>query len=139
MLSPKSSASASIRAPSSKPKQSLPKMKNLSLFVSLIALGGTSLATYSQSSCESYKIPVTVTSKNNIIGFPPFETDFDVADFIDIVSSRSAPPPSAIFSGQADVTATYTISGTFCKPPKGRDANKHTVLIATHGVNFDRK
>lgn len=89
-------------------------------------------------SCQEYKIPVTVTTENLVFGLPPFEDDFDVADYIDNISSRSA--SGSLFSGSVNETACYEISATFCTPGRGEPAtHKSTVLIATHGLNFDRR
>ncbi|OAQ61842.1 alpha/beta-Hydrolase [Pochonia chlamydosporia 170] len=78
-------------------------------------------------------------SEDLVYALPPFETDFDVADFVDNISSRSPPQSSMIFSGTRNVTATYTIAGTFCTPGPGhKNGKSQTVLIATHGLNFDR-
>lgn len=102
-------------------------------------------STGSGKTCGSFKIPVTVTSTNLIYAPPPFQTDFDVVDFVGTIAGRSAPPPSAAIAGVENQTATYTISATFCKPAAGghgRGAGsvpaKDVVLIATHGLNFDR-
>ncbi|KIW12549.1 hypothetical protein PV08_09826 [Exophiala spinifera] len=86
--------------------------------------------------CESFRIPVTVSSEDLIYALPHFNSDFDVADFIDILSSRSSLPISSIFGGTHNVTAAYTIGATFCRPQHNYTNN--TVLIATHGLNFDR-
>ncbi|KAK3943290.1 hypothetical protein QBC46DRAFT_421654 [Diplogelasinospora grovesii] len=89
--------------------------------------------------CENYRINVTITSDNLEYGLPYFEDNFDVADFIDVVSARNAPDITTFFAGDDDTNATYTIAGTFCQPARGRpDRNKNTVLIATHDTNFDR-
>lgn len=100
-------------------------------------LAGQALA---NKSCKKFKIPVTVDSTNLVYAAPHFKTNFDIADFIDTIGSRSAPDPSGAFSGTKNVTATYEIGATFCTPAKGhKDTHKDTVLIATHGLNFDRE
>ncbi|KAK0732082.1 Alpha/Beta hydrolase protein [Lasiosphaeris hirsuta] len=88
--------------------------------------------------CTDLEIPLTVTSTNIGFGLPKFTTDFDVANFIDTVSSRNTTTSDSVVAAPNNVTANYTISATFCKPkvlPAGR---KNTVLLATHGLAFDR-
>jgi len=115
---------------------------SLSALVQASPTGSNNGAGGSSKSCESFKIPVTVTSTNLIYAPPHFQTDFDVVDFVGTISSRSAPPPSVLFAGEVNQTAAYTISATFCKPGGGSGSSsgpaKNTVLIATHGLNFDR-
>lgn len=87
--------------------------------------------------CQDYKIPITITTENEVFGLPRFQDNFDVADFIDTISSRT--PPIDIFTGSVNETASYTIAATFCSPDRGALAShKSTVLIATHGLNYDR-
>ncbi|KAH7073746.1 Alpha/Beta hydrolase protein [Paraphoma chrysanthemicola] len=71
--------------------------------------------------CESYNIPVTITSENIIYNISEFKDNFDVFDPI---------------GGVENVTASYTISGTFCYP-KTFSGREKTVLLATHGLHYD--
>ncbi|KAK4188449.1 Alpha/Beta hydrolase protein [Podospora australis] len=92
--------------------------------------------------CTDYDIPVTITSPN--FGFPinRFKTDFDVADFLDTLTSRNKNVSfSVITLPGTTVTKTYTISATFCRPGHAPPdpAEDYTVIIATHGLNFDRR
>lgn len=88
-------------------------------------------------SCRSYTIPITITSVDLVYGLPPLEDNFDVARLVDTITSRT-PPTAPPFSGSTDVTANYTISATFCSPSHSEvDTHKSTVIIATHGLNFD--
>ena len=107
--------------------------------INLLAISfGSIISGITAKSCQDYKIPVTITTENLIFGLPPFQDDFDVADYIDTISSRSA--PESFFSGSVNETASYTIAARFCTPGRGEQAShKSTVLIATHGLNFDRR
>ncbi|KAK0666498.1 alpha/beta-hydrolase [Cercophora samala] len=91
--------------------------------------------------CNDYKIPVTVSSTNAVFGLDPFESDFDVADFVTTIASHTPEVSASVLSPFAvNVTETYTISATFCRPGHEKPDPKieNTVLIATHGLNFDR-
>jgi hypothetical protein len=104
-----------------------------------LLLLGLSASVALAKSCQDYKIPVTITSENLIYALSPFSDDFDVADFVDNFSSRT-PPSDPYFSGAVNQTATYTIAATFCTPGRGENiTHKDTVLIATHGLAYDRK
>ncbi|KAK3353891.1 Alpha/Beta hydrolase protein [Lasiosphaeria hispida] len=93
----------------------------------------------SQKTCTDVEIPLTVTSTNIGFGLPKFQTNFDVANFIDTVSSRNATTSGTVVAAPHNVTATYTISATFCKPKQALPAERqNTVLLATHGLAFDR-
>ncbi|KAK3358291.1 Alpha/Beta hydrolase protein [Lasiosphaeria ovina] len=71
-----------------------------------------------QKTCNSYNIPVIVTSTNLVFGLPHFQTDFDVADFVDTITSRNVTTASSVIAPGVQV--------------------KSTVLIATHGLGFEK-
>lgn len=110
--------------------------------VAAAALLCTARATGVPKTCTDYDIPVTVTSSNAAFGLEQFKTDFDVADFLDTLSSRDEDVSSSVLSAytKQNVTDTYTISATFCRPGHAQPdpADDNTVIIATHGLNFDR-
>lgn len=88
--------------------------------------------------CIDYTVPLTVTSQNFVFNITKFEDDFDA---IDLVTEYSRKPTNIAFNpvgGIENVTAAYSISGTFCSPtvPVGREK---TILLATHGLHYDRR
>ena len=88
--------------------------------------------------CYDYTIPVAITSKNFQWIGPRWTDDYEWIDFLTTASSRPSagfPPP---FGNPIDQTASYSISATFCTPKKGGPKAK-TVLLATHGLGFDRR
>jgi len=90
--------------------------------------------------CYNFDLTLTVTSENFIFASPKFETNFDVTDFITDLTSRSPPKDFAtLLPGKVNQTGIYTISSTFCTPEDTSAAKRTTVLLATHGLNFDRK
>ena len=94
--------------------------------------------------CQDYTLNYTVTTSNYVWGDPKLQNDFDTADLLfNITSQDDALDLTGSFSpfnGTQNVTAEYSISGTFCSPktPKG-NGTEQTVLVATHGFGFDRR
>ena len=86
-------------------------------------------------SCQDYTIPITVSSVNYIWGLPDLFTNYDATAFTTNISRWDASTTLNPISGGAYQTVSYEISGTFCSPTKG---GSETVLLATHGVGFDR-
>jgi hypothetical protein len=106
--------------------------------VGLLAAPVVAASALKTKTCKSFKIPVSVNSTELVYALPPFQSDFDVADFLATAGGRSAPDLSSLFSGTKNVSATYEIGATFCTPAQGKGGHKDTVLIATHGLGFDR-
>jgi hypothetical protein len=104
----------------------------------------TSLPTNQSSStsttrtCQDYLIPLTTTSVEAIPAFAPFDDNFDVASFISSLAARDASTSFAPFSEKRNVTHSYNISGTICSPVVVTEQAK-AVLLATHGLGFDRR
>lgn len=97
------------------------------------------LATNShKKTCIDYEIPVTPTSVNLPWG-KTFTDNFDVADFISNINSRTAATsfnPYDTTTAPELTTASYSISATFCTPKR---AATGTLLLLSHGLNFDRR
>ncbi|CAI6284645.1 unnamed protein product [Periconia digitata] len=137
--------------PSSSPHLSyaLPTMKShSSTLIAALALCHQSLSspTYqtapdhpSNGICTDYKIEKTIDFAELQWTDPPFKTSFDVVDLY----ARMASKDPAVFRPFAEtprnVSKTYEISATFCRPKNGTDAGEKTVLVATHGAGFDRR
>ena len=88
--------------------------------------------------CRDFTIPVKVESENFPWIAPKWTDDFDFIDFASTASSRrdaGFPPP---IGPPASQTANYEISATFCTP-KASGKKAKTVLLATHGLAFDRR
>ncbi|KAH6674319.1 Alpha/Beta hydrolase protein [Halenospora varia] len=116
--------------------------------LSLVSLGsslGLVLATPTVRStkaatrnCEEYMIPVSVSSTVFIPSFEHFNDDFDVVDFVSYLARRDFQTALNPFSGTKNVTGTYTIGATICSPTKDTAKSK-TLLLATHGLGYDRR
>ena len=88
--------------------------------------------------CTDYEIPVTTQTEALIFGYPEFSDNFDLAGFIATLITRKTDPPFNPFSGKKNVTGNYNISATFCSP-KTANGHEKTVLIASHGLGYDRR
>jgi hypothetical protein len=90
--------------------------------------------------CKDYSITQEVKAPVPVFAHPPFASNLDIAELL-INSTRISTDgftPSPV-SGFENVTRSYTISGTFCSPRKPKDGKETTVLVATHGVMYDRR
>jgi hypothetical protein len=88
--------------------------------------------------CKHYEIPLTVTSTNLIFG-PRFANNYDMTDYFQHLTSGTVTIDFHPFTDVDNQTATYTISGTFCTPRNESSVHKKIFLIATHGINSDRR
>ncbi|KAK3316928.1 Alpha/Beta hydrolase protein [Apodospora peruviana] len=99
---------------------------------------GPTTASTTKKVCTNYKIPVTISSTNLVFAHP-FRDNYDVADFVTIADSRDEGARADVINGTTTLSGSYTIGATFCTPATGQsDAHKSTVLLATHGLLFDR-
>lgn len=106
--------------------------------ICIAAVCGLVLASV-QKTCVEYQVPLSVTSENFLFGLPHFENDFDVVDFVSTIVSRTAAVDFVPFlEEKKNQTASFTISGTLCSPTDGEAKHRDTLLLATHGLNFDR-
>ena len=92
----------------------------------------------SGAQCQDYAIPVTVTSLNYPWTAAKWTDNYGLIDFVSMASSRTdAGFPSPI-GNPVNQTASYNIGATFCTPTNpNRKSGK--VLLATHGLAFDRR
>ena len=110
----------------------------LSFFGLTAALSTSKAFVPKGAKCQDYTVPVTVTSKNLPWIGPRWEDDYGFIDFLTSYTTRlSARFPSPL-GGPVTQTAKYDISATFCTPAQPGRHSK-TVLLATHGLGFDRK
>ncbi|TAQ84008.1 hypothetical protein B7494_g7666 [Chlorociboria aeruginascens] len=105
----------------------------LTLLLTHLTLGAPTST--SSKTCREYTIPLNLTSQNYIWGLPQFNTNYDLAAFNTQVGSRVSNATVNPASETEVQTAGYEISGTYCAPANGGNGN---VLLATHGIGFDR-
>ncbi|CZR53610.1 uncharacterized protein PAC_03490 [Phialocephala subalpina] len=89
----------------------------------------------SPKTCKEYTIPLTITAGTYIWGLPNLTTNYDATAFTNNLSRWDANETFHPISGFENATLNVEISGSFCAPTSGEAS---TVLIATHGVGFDR-
>jgi hypothetical protein len=92
----------------------------------------------SAAQCTPYLIPLNITSLNIIVNLTHFTNDLDLAKAVSDITGKNSQANFHPVGGIENVTAVYTISGTFCSPktPAGNGREK-TVLLATHGGGYD--
>lgn len=88
--------------------------------------------------CQEYTIPVTVTSENRPWIGPRWTDNYGFTDFLSIAASRESARFPAPVGNPVTRTASYSIVATFCTPQKSGKHSK-TVLLATHGLGYDRR
>ncbi|KAH8803052.1 Alpha/Beta hydrolase protein [Xylogone sp. PMI_703] len=91
--------------------------------------------TKTEKQCRDYVLPVTITSSNFVWALPPLQDDFDITSFTTDLTRWDSSQTFAPITTPAEVTADYKIGGTFCTP---RTGGSGTVLLASHGLGFDR-
>jgi hypothetical protein len=89
--------------------------------------------------CTDYTITEEVSFNNLIWGLPEFKSSYDVAGFLFNQTRKDAINVLRPFAGSENVTKTFTLSGTFCTPSHPTGGRESTVLLATHGLWYDRR
>lgn len=87
--------------------------------------------------CQDYTVPLTVTAKVLPWTGPRWEDDFGFIDFLSTYTTRLSAGFPSPFGDLVNKTARYDISATFCTPVQPGSRTK-TVLLATHGLGFDK-
>ncbi|KAH8804377.1 Alpha/Beta hydrolase protein [Xylogone sp. PMI_703] len=88
--------------------------------------------------CVDYDILVSISTEVATWNATKWNDDFGVVDFVSFAATRTSaglPPPitgPSLFEGQ------FTIAATFCSPNVKASPHHKTVLLATHGLGFDR-
>ncbi len=90
------------------------------------------------ASCKNLTIPVHVTSNNYPWTAPKWTDNFGLTDFVSTASSRVDAGFPSPFGTPVVQNGSYEISATLCVP-KQSNAKTSTVLLATHGLAFDRR
>jgi hypothetical protein len=86
---------------------------------------------------QKYIIPLNVTSQVLIPKYSGFEDSYDVVGFVNDPTRRDANKTFSLFADVKNVTASYTIGAIFCIPSKN-SGNDKTLLLASHGLGYDR-
>ena len=88
-------------------------------------------------SCHDYDIPINIGSENFPWIAPKWTDNLGFVDLLSAGATRTTANFPLPLGAPVHQTAAYRISATFCTPKKqGKHAK--TVLLATHGLGFDR-
>jgi len=62
-----------------------------------------------------------------------------VVEFLTEIARKDSAEVFHPLSGVKNVTDTYEVAATFCTPKKTKGGKEKTVLLATHGLGYDRR
>lgn len=93
----------------------------------------------SNGDCIDYTIKETITATEYIWAVPRWKDNFDVATFLFSLARKDAQSQPQPLNGTKEVTADYEVSGTFCSPKERKSRKESTVLLATHGLGYDKQ
>lgn len=88
--------------------------------------------------CQDYSIPLNISSTIFVASYPRFEDNFDAVNWVNKLARYDSATAFHPFNGTKNAIGAYSIGATFCTPAKP-NANQKTVLLATHGLGFDRR
>lgn len=108
----------------------------IALLASVVSLC-TADSTPQEAVCTDYSITVRATADLSTFAGPKWTDNNELTQFIIDVNGRIPNLPSP-FNGDQNVTSDYKIGATFCTPRDAHAKNAKTVLLATHGLGFDR-
>ena len=89
------------------------------------------------ASCFDYFIPLNITSAQYSFNATKWTDNDGLTQFV-IENVGRDPGKVSPLSMPSNVTAQYSISATFCTPKDSSSNKAKTVLLATHGLGFDR-
>ena len=89
------------------------------------------------ASCTDYTIPVNITSANYVFNATKWTNNDELTQFV-IDQVTRIPDKYIPLAGPEDETEQYQISATFCTPRNATSDKAKTVILATHGLGFDR-
>ena len=88
--------------------------------------------------CHDYSIPVNVSITALEASYDRFTSNYNVVDFSNGLAGRTGATALHLFSGPTQVTGAYTIGATICSPGNHTEKEK-TILLASHGLGYDRR
>lgn len=89
--------------------------------------------------CQNYTVPVSVDTQAYTYNGTQWHNDFELANFVSLQVGRIAKSPHELYTGPHPFQANYEIGATFCTPSDTKLGKEKIVLLATHGLWFERK
>ena len=114
------------------------KPSYLFLFILSVSLASSQKTFTHTRICQEYFIPINVTSQVLVSSYVPFKSNYDVVEFVNNITRRNTTTAFVPFSGIKNVTASYTIGATLCVPKENSKKNT-TLIVASHGLGYDRR
>ena len=113
---------------------------SFSLLWGLVIASCQQIYTPPNAQCWDYQVPVTVSAEYYSFAAPKWSDNQEFTEFIrgDITRTpgeTSLDVPKGVLGATVNKTSEYIISATFCMP---RNRPSSTVILATHGLGFDR-
>jgi hypothetical protein len=88
--------------------------------------------------CTEYFIPINTSAVGYVFNeAAKWADDEGLSQFTANRAGRDPTAPST-FSGTRNLIGEFSISATFCTPRDGGARNVKTVIVASHGLGFDR-
>ena len=89
--------------------------------------------------CEEYSIPVAIETQAYTYNGTEWHNNYELVDFVTVQVGRIGKTPRGLYAGPNNFSAGYDIGATFCSPKDTTKGKEKTVLLATHGLWFERK
>jgi len=85
--------------------------------------------------CRDITIPISISSRNNVLDLKPLTTEIEVTNFYLNLAKQGSNHGAQLTTGQHDVEGDYKLAVTYCEPDSGPG---DVLQIMTHGIGFDR-
>jgi hypothetical protein len=89
--------------------------------------------------CTDYTVKETITYPALQWVTQRFASNHDVVALLADLASKDGLDAPPFKNGTVNTTKTFEVAGTFCKPICEKNGKEKTVLVATHGLGFDRR
>lgn len=89
--------------------------------------------------CQNYVIPVSINTQAYQWNGSVWKNNYELVDFVTVQVGRLGKTPHELYTGPNDFKASYEIAATFCTPSNTTLGKEKIVLLATHGLWFERK
>ncbi|KAI9757587.1 MAG: hypothetical protein M4579_003399 [Chaenotheca gracillima] len=92
-----------------------------------------------RAKCVEYLIPVSVSTPVLVWNTTKWEDNYGLVDYVSVDSTRvDAGFPGPVTTSPEPYTGSFKVAATFCTPKHPKNGREKTVLLASHGLGFDR-